>query len=98
MINMAKYTLNELVEILEGKLVDIFINNGISYLSMKDVDIDNVSYCDIDNTYTFKLNGTELNILASIEFIEEEKNIFRFESDSHLIVISKQVSYELVRK
>ena len=29
------------VEILEGKLVDIFINNGISYLSMKDVDIDN---------------------------------------------------------
>ena len=62
---------------------------GISYLSMKDVDIDNVSYCDIDNTYTFKLNGTELNILASIEFIEEEKNIFRFESDSHLIVISK---------
>lgn len=86
---MAKYTLNELVEILEGKLVDIFINNGISYLSMKDVDIDNVSYCDIDNTYTFKLNGTELNILASIEFIEEEKNIFRFESDSHLIVISK---------
>ena len=62
---------------------------GISYLSMKDVDIDDVSYCDIDNTYTFKLNGTELNILASIEFIEEEKNIFRFESDSHLIVISK---------
>ena len=86
---MAKYTLNELVEILEDKLVDIFINNGISYLSMKDVDIDDVSYCDIDNTYTFKLNGTELNILASIEFIEEEKNIFRFESDSHLIVISK---------
>ena len=86
---MAKYTLNELVEILEGKLVDIFINNGISYLSMKDVDIDDVSYCDIDNTYTFKLNGTELNILASIEFIEEEKNIFRFESDSYLIVISK---------
>ena len=86
---MAKYTLNELVEILEGKLVDIFINNGISYLSMKDVDVDDVSYCDIDNTYTFKLNGTELNILASIEFIEEEKNIFRFESDSHLIVISK---------
>ena len=86
---MAKYTLNELVEILEGKLVDIFINNGISYLSMKDVDIDDVSYCDIDNTYTFKLNGTELNILASIEFIEEEKNVFRFESDSHLIVISK---------
>lgn len=86
---MAKYTLNELVEILEGKLVDIFINNGISYLSMKDVDIDDVSYCDIDNTYTLKLNGTELNILASIEFIEEEKNIFRFESDSHLIVISK---------
>ena len=86
---MTKYTLNELVGILEGKLVDIFINNGISYLSMKDVDIDNVSYCDIDNTYTFKLNGTELNILASIEFIEEEKNIFRFESDSHLIVISK---------
>ena len=86
---MAKYTLNELVKILEGKLVDIFINNGISYLSMKDVDIDDVSYCDIDNTYTFKLNGTELNILASIEFIEEEKNIFRFESDSHLIVISK---------
>lgn len=86
---MAKYTLNELVEILEGKLVDIFINNGISYLSMKDVDIDDVNYCDIDNTYTFKLNGTELNILASIEFIEEEKNIFRFESDSHLIVISK---------
>lgn len=86
---MAKYTLNELVEILEGKLVDMFINNGISYLSMKDVDIDDVSYCDIDNTYTFKLNGTELNILASIEFIEEEKNIFRFESDSHLIVISK---------
>lgn len=86
---MAKYTLNELVEILEGKLVDIFINNGISYLSMKDVDIDDVSYCDIDNTYSFKLNGTELNILASIEFIEEEKNIFRFESDSHLIVISK---------
>ena len=86
---MAKYTLNELVEILEGKLVDIFINNGISYLSMNDVDIDDVSYCDIDNTYTFKLNGTELNILASIEFIEEEKNIFRFESDSHLIVISK---------
>ena len=86
---MAKYTLNELVEILEGKLVDIFINNGISYLSMKDIDIDDVSYCDIDNTYTFKLNGTELNILASIEFIEEEKNIFRFESDSHLIVISK---------
>lgn len=86
---MAKYTLNELVEILEGKLVDIFINNGISYLAMKDVDIDDVSYCDIDNTYTFKLNGTELNILASIEFIEEEKNIFRFESDSHLIVISK---------
>ena len=86
---MAKCTLNELVEILEGKLVDIFINNGISYLSMKDVDIDDVSYCDIDNTYTFKLNGTELNILASIEFIEEEKNIFRFESDSHLIVISK---------
>lgn len=86
---MAKYTLNELVEVLEGKLVDIFINNGISYLSMKDVDIDDVSYCDIDNTYTFKLNGTELNILASIEFIEEEKNIFRFESDSHLIVISK---------
>ena len=41
---MAKYTLNELVEILEGKLVDIFINNGISYLSMKDVDIDDVSY------------------------------------------------------
>lgn len=39
--------------------------------------------------YTFKLNGTKLNILASIEFIEEEKNIFRFESDSHLIVISK---------
>ena len=86
---MAKYTLNELVEILEGKLVDIFINNGISYLSMKDVNIDDVSYCDIDNTYSFKLNGTELNILASIEFIEEEKNIFRFESDSHLIVISK---------
>lgn len=86
---MAKYTLNELVEILEGKLVDIFINNGISYLSMKDVDIDDVSYCDIDNTYAFKLNGTELNILASIEFVEEEKNIFRFESDSHLIVISK---------
>lgn len=86
---MAKYTLNELVEILEGKLVDIFINNGISYLAMKNVDIDDVSYCDIDNTYTFKLNGTELNILASIEFIEEEKNIFRFESDSHLIVISK---------
>ena len=86
---MAKYTLNELVEILEGKLVDIFINNGISYLSMKDIDIDDVSYCDVDNTYTFKLNGTELNILASIEFIEEEKNIFRFESDSHLIVISK---------
>ena len=86
---MAKYTLNELVEVLEGKLVDIFINNGISYLSMKDVDIDDVSYCDIDNTYTFKLNGTELNILASIEFIEEEKNIFRFESDSYLIVISK---------
>ena len=86
---MAKYTLNELVEILEDKLVDIFVNNGISYLSMKDVDIDDVSYCDIDNTYTFKLNGTELNILASIEFIEEEKNIFRFESDSHLIVISK---------
>lgn len=86
---MAKYTLNELVEILEGKLVDMFINNGISYLFMKDVDIDDVSYCDIDNTYTFKLNGTELNILASIEFIEEEKNIFRFESDSHLIVISK---------
>lgn len=86
---MAKYTLNELVEVLEGKLVDIFINNGISYLSMKDVDIDDVSYCDVDNTYTFKLNGTELNILASIEFIEEEKNIFRFESDSHLIVISK---------
>ena len=86
---MAKYTLNELVEILEGKLVDMFINNGISYLSMKDVDIDDVSYCDVDNTYTFKLNGTELNILASIEFIEEEKNIFRFESDSHLIVISK---------
>lgn len=52
---MAKYTLNELVEILEGKLVNIFINNGISYLSMKDVDIDDVSYCDIDNTYTFKL-------------------------------------------
>ena len=89
MINMTKHTLNELVEILEGELVDIFINNGISYLSMKDVDIDDVSYCDIDNTYTFKLNGTELNILASIEFIEEEKNIFRFESDSHLIVISK---------
>lgn len=89
MINMTKYTLNELVEILEGKLVDIFINNGISYLSMKDVDIDDVSYCDIDNTYTFKLNCTELNVLASIEFIEEEKNIFRFESDSHLIVISK---------
>lgn len=86
---MTKYTLNELVEILEDKLVDIFIDNGISYLSMKDVDIDDVSYCDIDNTYTFKLNGTELNILASIEFIEEEKNIFRFESDSHLIVISK---------
>ena len=86
---MTKYTLNELVEILEGKLVDIFINNGISYLSMKDVDIDDVSYCDIDNTYTFKLNRNELNILASIEFIEEEKNIFRFESDSHLIVISK---------
>ena len=86
---MTKYTLNELVEILEGELVDIFINNGISYLSMKDVDIDDVSYCDIDNTYTFKLNGTELNILASIEFIEEEKNIFRFESDNHLIVISK---------
>ena len=86
---MTKYTLNELVEILEGKLVDIFINNGISYLSMKDVDIDDVSYCDIDNTYSFKLNDTELNILASIEFIEEEKNIFRFESDSHLIVISK---------
>ena len=86
---MTKYTLNELVEILEGKLVDIFINNGISYLSMKDVDIDDVSYCDIDNTYTFKLNGAELNILDSIEFIEEEKNIFRFESDSHLIVISK---------
>ena len=86
---MTKYTLNELVEILEGKLVDIFINNGISYLSMKDVDIDDVSYCDVDNTYTFKLNGTQLNILASIEFIEEEKNIFRFESDSHLIVISK---------
>ena len=86
---MTKYTLNELVEVLEGKLVDIFINNGILYLSMKDVDIDDVSYCDIDNTYTFKLNGTELNILASIEFIEEEKNIFRFESDSHLIVISK---------
>ena len=86
---MTKYTLNELVEILEGKLVDIFINNDISYLSMKDVDIDDVSYCGIDNTYTFKLNGTELNILASIEFIEEEKNIFRFESDSHLIVISK---------
>lgn len=86
---MTKYTLNELVEILEGKLVDIFINNGISYLSMKDVDVDDVSYCDIDNTYTFKLNGAELNILASIEFIEEEKNIFRFESDSHLIVISK---------
>ena len=86
---MTKYTLNELVEILEGKLVDIFINNGISYLSMKDVDIDDISYCDIDNTYTFKLNGTESNILASIEFIEEEKNIFRFESDSHLIVISK---------
>ena len=86
---MTKYTLNELVEILEGKLVDIFINNGILYLAMKDVDIDDVSYCDIDNTYTFKLNGTELNILASIEFIEEEKNIFRFESDSHLIVISK---------
>ena len=86
---MTKYTLNELVEVLEGKLVDIFINNGISYLSMKDVDTDDVSNCDIDNTYTFKLNGTELNILASIEFIEEEKNIFRFESDSHLIVISK---------
>ena len=86
---MTKYTLNELVEILEDKLVDIFINNGISYLSMKDVDIDDVGYCDVDNTYTFKLNGTELNILASIEFIEEEKNIFRFESDSHLIVISK---------
>ena len=31
---MTKCTLNELVEILEGKLVDIFINNGISYLSM----------------------------------------------------------------
>ena len=86
---MTKYTLNELIEVLEDELVDIFINNGISYLSMKDVDIDDVSYCDIDNTYTFKLNGTELNILASIEFIEEEKNIFRFESDSHLIVISK---------
>ena len=86
---MTKYTLNELVEVLEGELVDIYFNNGISYLSMKDVDIDDVSYCDIDNTYTFKLNGTELNILASIEFIEEEKNIFRFESDSHLIVISK---------
>ena len=86
---MTKYTLNELVEILEGELVDIYFNNGISYLSMNDVDIDDVSYCDIDNTYTFKLNGTELNILASIEFIEEEKNIFRFESDSHLIVISK---------
>ena len=86
---MTKYTLNELVEILEDKLVDIFIDNGISYLSMKNVDIDDFSYCDIDNTYTFKLNGTELNILASIEFIEEEKNIFRFESDSHLIVISK---------
>ena len=86
---MTKYTLNELVEILEGKLVDIFINNDISYLSMNDVYIDDVSYCDIDNTYTFKLNGAELNILASIEFIEEEKNIFRFESDSHLIVISK---------
>ena len=86
---MTKYTLNELVEVLEGKLVDIFINNGISYLSMKDVDIDDVSYCDIDNTYTFKLNGTELNILASIEFVEEAKNVFRFESDSHLIVISK---------
>ena len=52
-------------------------------------DIDDIDYCDIDDTYTFKLNGTELNILASIEFIEEEKNIFRFESDSHLIVISK---------
>ena len=86
---MTKYTLNELVEILEGKLVVIFINNGISYGAMTNVDIDDVSYCDIDNTYTFKLNGTELNILASIEFIEEEKNIFRFESDSHLIVISK---------
>ena len=86
---MTKYTLNELVEILEGKLVDIFINNGISYLSMNDVDIDDIDYCDIDDTYTFKLNGTKLNILASIEFIAEEKNIFRFESDSHLIVISK---------
>lgn len=86
---MTKYTLNELVEILEGELVDIYFNNGISYLSMNDVYIDDVSYCDIDNTYTFKLNGAELNILASIEFIEEEKNIFRFESDSHLIVISK---------
>ena len=29
MINMAKYTLNELVEILEGKLVDIFILNRV---------------------------------------------------------------------
>ena len=68
----------------------IFKYHGVKFLvSMKDVDIDDVSYCDIDNTYTFKLNGTELNILASIEFIEEEKNIFRFESDSHLIVISK---------
>lgn len=86
---MTKYTLNELVEILEGELVDIYFNNGISYLSMNDVDIDDICYCDIDDTYTFKLNGTKLNILASIEFIEKEKNIFRFESDSHLIVISK---------
>jgi hypothetical protein len=86
---MTKYTLNELIEVLEDELVNIYFNNDISYLSMNDVYIDDVSYCDIDNTYTFKLNGAELNILASIEFIEEEKNIFRFESDSHLIVISK---------
>ena len=72
---MTKYTLNELVEILEGKLVDIFINNGISYLSMKDVDIDDVSYCDIDNTYTFKLNGTELNIFFFFNKFNTSQNI-----------------------
>lgn len=86
---MTKYTLNELVETLEGELVDMYFNNGISYLFMNNVDIDDVSYCDIDDTYAFKVNGTVLNISASIEFIAEEKNIFRFESDNQMLVISK---------
>lgn len=86
---MKKIYLSELVEFLSGQLVDIYVNTGITYLYVNDIDIDDVTYCELDHTYAFRISGFELNISATSCFEEDDKNVFKFETDNHLIVISK---------